>query len=180
MITDEIAEIKQIILSKKAKFKKSHSNFKELNDLLGRSETTRPNLMLELTAHEIISDSKFLEIISNIFAYDLNELITTINADFQSTKTPLSIKDKSIENFNEVKENLLGYLKTIKTYYEKKFGNIKNVIDKQDVDIDDMVNEFHIVEKMTKDKLDVNEMAFKKLEKKYLDILVYIKEKISN
>jgi len=43
-----------------------------------------------------------------------------------------------------------------------------------------MSNEFKLVEKSTRDKLEINEMAFKKLEKKYLDVLVYIREKISN
>lgn len=180
MIPQEIEQIKQIINAKKSKFRKSHINFQELNKILGRDNLSRPNLMLELTAHEILSDLKFLEIISNVFAFDLTELLTTINNDFQSQKHPLIIKDKSIENFIEIKDTTLGYLKMIKDYYNRKFENIQGVIEKQDVDIDDMINEFKIVEKMTKDKLDINELAFKKLEKKYNDILIYIKEKISN
>ena len=179
MIPQEIQQIKEIIENKKSKFKKSHINFTELNSILGRN-ASRPNLILELTAHEILSDLKFLEIISKVFAFDLNELITTINNDFQSQKHPLIIKDTSIENFEEIKENIGDYLKMIKDYYNRKFANIQNIVEKQDVDIDDMVNEFRVVEKMTNDKLQTNEQALKKLEKKYNDILIYIKEKISN
>ena len=52
---------------KKTKFQKSHVNFQELNKILGRSlENTKPNLLLELTAHEIISDLKFLEILKDL------------------------------------------------------------------------------------------------------------------
>lgn len=180
MITTEIDEIKKIINAKKSKFKKSHLNFQELNSILGRNNGSRPNLMLELTAQEILSDTNFLEIIRKIFAFDLNELITTINNDFQSQKHPLIIKDTTIENFDEIKETILDYLKTIKNYYNNKFKNIEGVIEKQDVDIDDMLNEFKVVEQMTKNKLEVNTNAFKKMEKKYDDILVYIKDKISN
>jgi len=179
MIPQEIQQIKEIIENKKSNFKKSHINFTELNSILGRN-SSRPNLILELTAHEILSDLKFLEIISKVFAFDLNELITTINNDFQSQKHPLIIKDTSIENFEEIKEVIVDYLKMIKDYYNRKFANIQNIVEKQDVDVDDMINEFKIVEKITNDKLQTNEKALKKLEKKYNDILIYIKEKISN
>ena len=53
-------------------------------------------------------------------------------------------------------------------------------MNKQDVDIDEMSNEFKIIEKITLEKLDVNEKSLAKLEKKYGDILVYVKNKISN
>ena len=67
MIPKEIENIRKIIAQKKAKFQKSHVNFNELNKILGRSlENIKPNLLLELTAHEIISDLKFLEIIGDI------------------------------------------------------------------------------------------------------------------
>ena len=74
MIPKEIENIKKIIAQKKAKFQKSHVNFQELNKILGRSlEIAKPNLLLELTAHEIISDLKFLEIIGEIFKLDLEK-----------------------------------------------------------------------------------------------------------
>jgi len=180
MIVKELEEIKKIINQKKIKFQKSHNNFQELNIVLGRTNTNKPNLLLELTAHEILSDLKFLDIIEDTFQYDLNDLINTINMDFQSVNNPLEVNVRMIENFDEIKEVVIGYLKNMRIYYDKKFENIQKIMNKQDVDIDEMANEFKIVEKMTKDKLDVNELAFKKMEKKYLDILVYIKEKISN
>jgi len=180
MIVKELEEIKKIINQKKIKFQKSHNNFQELNIVLGRTNTNKPNLLLELTAHEILSDLKFLDIIEDTFQYDLNDLINTINMDFQSVNNPLEVNVRMIENFDEIKEFVIGYLKNMRIYYDKKFENIQKIMNKQDVDIDEMANEFKIVEKMTKDKLDVNELAFKKMEKKYLDILVYIKEKISN
>ena len=40
--------------------------------------------------------------------------------------------------------------------------------------------EFKIIEKITLEKLDVNEKSLEKFEKKYSDILVYVKNKISN
>lgn len=180
MIPNEVDEIKNIIAAKKLKLKKSHLNFKELNNILGRDEKIRPNLMMELTAHEIMSDSQFLEIISRVFTFDITELVANVNNDFSSSKSPLVIKDKSIENFEEVKDTILSYLKNIRDYYMRKFSTIQGVIEKQDVDIDEMVDEFKIVEKITYNKLDVNEASFKKLEKKYDEILKYIKEKISN
>ena len=180
MIPNEVEEIKKIIATKKLKLKKSHLNFQELNNILGRNEKVRPNLMMELTAHEILSDTKFLEIISKVFVFDITELVTNINNDFESSKNPLIIKDKSIENFNEIKETIISYLKNIREYYMRKFTTIQGVIEKQDVDIDEMVDEFKIVEQITYNKLEVNEASFKKLEKKYEEILRYIKEKISN
>jgi hypothetical protein len=61
-ILKEIHAIKKCIAGKKEKFQKSHLNFVELNKILGRSlENIKPNLLLELTAHEVLSDMKFLE-----------------------------------------------------------------------------------------------------------------------
>jgi hypothetical protein len=50
----------------------------------------------------------------------------------------------------------------------------------QTVDIDEISNEFKIIERITQEKLDVNEKSLAKLEKKYVEILVYVKNKISN
>jgi len=136
--------------------------------------------MLELTAHEILSDSKFLEIIQEVFEYDLIELIKKINFDFQQDELQLTISNCSIESFDEIKEKINEHLKNVRSFYEKRFDSIQKVITKQDVDIDEMSNEFKLVEKSTRDRLEINEMAFKKLEKKYLDVLIYIREKISN
>ena len=91
-IIKEIHAIKKCILGKKEKFQKSHVNFVELNKILGRSmEHTKPNLLLELTAHEIISDLKFLEIIGEIFKVELEEFVKTINNDFKTNSMPLEI-----------------------------------------------------------------------------------------
>jgi len=180
MIIKEIDEIKKIIQNKKNKFQKSHFNFQELNSILGKNHLERPNLMLELTAHEILSDSKFLEIIQEVFEYDLIELVKKINTDFQQDDLQLNLNNCSIETFDEIKEVINEHLKNARSFYEKSFESIQKVITKQDVDIDEMSNEFRLIEKSTRDRLEINEMAFKKLEKKYLDVLVYIREKISN
>lgn len=180
MIIKEIDEIKKIIQNKKNKFQKSHFNFQELNSILGKNHLERPNLMLELTAHEILSDSKFLEIIQEVFEYDLIELVKKINTDFQQDDLQLNLNSCSIETFDEIKEVINEHLKNARSFYEKRFESIQKVITKQDVDIDEMSNEFRLIEKSTRDRLEINEMAFKKLEKKYLDVLVYIREKISN
>jgi formylmethanofuran dehydrogenase subunit D len=57
---------------------------------------------------------------------------------------------------------------------------IQDVMSKQDADTDSMNAEFRIIEKITMEKLDVNEKSLEKLEKKYGEILVYVKNKISN
>lgn len=181
MIQKEIENIKKIIAQKKTKFQKSHVNFQELNKILGRSlEKTKPNLLLELTAHEIISDLKFLEIIGDIFRLDLDEYVKTINNDFQTSNMPLEIEKMDIENFDEIKETISKYLCDLKAYYTNKFKTIQEIMNKQDADIDEMTNEFKIIEKITLEKLDVNEKSLAKLEKKYGEILVYVKNKISN
>ena len=181
MIPKEIENIKKIISQKKAKFQKSHVNFQELNKILGRSlENTKPNLLLELTAHEIISDLKFLEIIGDIFKLDLEDYVKNINVDFQTSSMPLEIENASIENFDEIKETILKYLGDLKAYYMNKFKMIQEVMSKQEADTDSMNAEFKIIEKITLEKLDVNEKSLEKLEKKYGDILVYVKNKISN
>jgi len=181
MIPKEIENIRKIIAQKKAKFQKSHVNFQELNKILGRSlESTKPNLLLELTAHEIISDLKFLEIIGDIFNLDLEDYVKNINVDFQTSSLPLEIEKMDIENFDEIKETILKYLGDLKAYYTNKFKMIQDVMSKQDADTDSMNAEFKIIEKITLEKLDVNEKSLEKLEKKYGDILVYVKNKISN
>lgn len=180
MIQKEVQNIRKIISQKKEKFQKSHFNFQELNKILGRSiEQTKPNLLLELTAHEIISDLKFIEIIGEIFKVELEEFVKTINNDFKTNSMPLEIEGLDIENFDEIKETILKYLGDLKGYYLNKFQTIQTVMNKQDVDIDDMSNEFKIIERITLEKLDVNEKSLVKLEKKYSDILVYVKNKIS-
>ena len=180
-IIKEIHAIKKCITGKKEKFQKSHVNFVELNKILGRSiEHAKPNLLLELTAHEIISDLKFLEIIGEIFKVELEEFVKTINNDFKTNSMPLEIEGLDIENFDEIKETIMKYLGDLKGYYLNKFQTIQTVMNKQDVDIDDMSNEFKIIERITLDKLDVNEKSLAKLEKKYVDILVYVTGKISN
>ena len=181
MIPKEIENIKKIIAQKKAKFQKSHVNFQELNKILGRSlEIAKPNLLLELTAHEIISDLKFLEIIGEIFKLDLEDYVKNINVDFQTSSMPLEIENASIENFDEIKETIMKYLGDLKAYYMNKFKMIQEVMSKQDADTDSMNAEFKIIEKITLEKLDVNEKSLEKLEKKYGEILVYVKNKISN
>jgi hypothetical protein len=181
MIPKEIENIKKIIAQKKAKFQKSHVNFQELNKILGRSlEIAKPNLLLELTAHEIISDLKFIEIIGEIFKLDLEDYVKNINVDFQTSSMPLEIENASIENFDEIKETIMKYLGDLKAYYMNKFKMIQEVMSKQDADTDSMNAEFKIIEKITLEKLDVNEKSLEKLEKKYGDILVYVKNKISN
>lgn len=181
MIQKEIEAIKKIIAQKKAKFQKSHVNFQELNKILGRSlENVKPNLLLELTAHEIISDLKFFEIIGDIFKLDLEEFIKLINADFQTSNMPLEIENPSIENFEEIKETILKYLGDLKAYYLNKFKMIDEIMNKQDVDTDSMNTEFKIIQKITLEKLDVNMKSLEKLEKKYGEILIYVKNKISS
>jgi hypothetical protein len=181
MIPKEIENIRKIIAQKKVKFQKSHVNFNELNKILGRSlENIKPNLLLELTAHEIISDLKFLEIIGDIFKLDLEDYVKNINSDFQTSSMPLEIENASIENFDEIKEMIMKYLGDLKAYYTNKFKMIQDVMSKQDADTDSMNAEFKIIEKITLEKLDVNEKSLEKLEKKYGEILVYVKNKISN
>ena len=181
MIPKEIENIRKIIAQKKAKFQKSHVNFNELNKILGRSlENIKPNLLLELTAHEIISDLKFLEIIGDIFKLDLEDYVKNINSDFQTSSMPLEIEKMDIENFDEIKETILKYLGDLKAYYTNKFKMIQDVMSKQDADTDSMNAEFRIIEKITMEKLDVNDKSLEKLEKKYGEILVYVKNKISN
>jgi len=181
MIPKEIENIRKIIAQKKAKFQKSHVNFNELNKILGRSlENIKPNLLLELTAHEIISDLKFLEIIGDIFKLDLEDYVKNINSDFQTSSMPLEIENSSIENFDEIKETIMKYLGDLKAYYTNKFKMIQDVMSKQDADTDSMNSEFKIIEKITLEKLDVNEKSLEKLEKKYGEILVYVKNKILN
>ena len=93
---------------------------------------------------------------------------------------PLEIEKMEIENFDEIKETILKYLGDLKAYYTNKFKTIQDVMSKQDADTDSMNAEFRIIEKITMEKLDVNEKSLEKLEKKYGDILVYVKNKISN
>ena len=180
-ILKEIHTIKKCIAGKKEKFQKSHVNFVELNKILGRSiEHTKPNLLLELTAHEIISDLKFLEIIGEIFKVELEEFVKTINNDFKTNNMPLEIEGLDIENFDEIKETIMKYLGDLKAYYTNKFKTIQEVMSRQDADIDEMTSEFKVIERITLEKLDVNDKSLAKLEKKYVDILVYVKGKISN
>ena len=180
-IIKEIHAIKKCIAGKKEKFQKSHVNFVELNKILGRSiEHAKPNLLLELTAHEIISDLKFLEIIGEIFKVELEEFVKTINNDFKTNSMPLEIEGLDIENFDEIKETIMKYLGDLKTYYTNKFKTIQDVMSRQDADIDEMTSEFKVIERITLEKLDVNDKSLAKLEKKYVDILVYVKGKISN
>ena len=180
-ILKEIHAIKKCIAGKKEKFQKSHVNFVELNKILGRSiEHAKPNLLLELTAHEIISDLKFLEIIGEIFKVELEEFVKTINNDFKTNSMPLEIEVLDIENFDEIKETIMKYLGDLKAYYTNKFKTIQEVMSRQDADIDEMTSEFKVIERITLEKLDVNDKSLAKLEKKYVDILVYVKGKISN
>jgi hypothetical protein len=180
-IIKEIHAIKKCISGKKEKFQKSHLNFMELNKILGRSlENIKPNLLLELTAHEVLSDMKFLEIIGDVFKIDMADYIKSINNDFQTYNMPLEIEVLDIENFDEIKETIAKYLAELKAYYLNKFQTIQSVMTNQTVDIDEISNEFKIIERITHEKLDVNEKSLVKLEKKYIEILVYVKNKISN
>jgi len=181
-IIKEINAIKKCIAGKKTKFQKSYINFQDLNKILGRSvENMKPNLLLEINSHEILSDMKFLEIIGEIFKVDLEDIIKSINNDFQTYNMPLEIENINIQNFEEIKEIITKYLADIRAYYLNKFKTIQDVMNKQDsVDIDEIANEFKIIERITQEKLDVNEKSLAKLEKKYGEILVYVKNKISN
>jgi hypothetical protein len=180
-IIKEIQAIKKCIAGKKEKFQKSHLNFMELNKILGRSlENIKPNLLLELTAHEVLSDMKFLEIIGDVFKIDMADYIKSINNDFQTYNMPLEIEVLDIENFDEIKEIITKYLVELRAYYLNKFQTIQTAIGKQAADVDEIANEFKIIERITQEKLDVNEKSLAKLEKKYGDILLYVKNKISN
>lgn len=180
-IIKEIHAIKKCIAGKKEKFQKSHLNFVELNKILGRSiDNIKPNLLLELTAHEVLSDMKFLEIIGDVFKVDMVDYIKSINNDFQTYNMPLEIEILDIENFDEIKEIIAKYLADLRAYYMNKFHTIQSAIGKQDADVDEIANEFKIIERITQEKLDVNEKSLAKLEKKYGEILVYVKNKISN
>ena len=153
----------------------------ELNKILGRSlENIKPNLLLELTAHEVLSDMKFLEIIGDVFKIDMADYIKSINNDFQTYNMPLEIEVLDIENFDEIKETIAKYLAELKAYYLNKFQTIQTAIGKQEADVDEIANEFKIIERITQEKLDVNEKSLAKLEKKYVEILVYVKKKIQD
>jgi hypothetical protein len=93
---------------------------------------------------------------------------------------PLEIEGLDIENFEEIKETIMKYLGDLKAYYTNKFKTIQEVMNKQEADTDSMDAEFKIIERITLEKLDVNEKSLAKLEKKYMEILVYVKGKISN
>jgi len=180
-IIKEIQAIKKCIAGKKEKFQKSHLNFVELNKILGRSlDNIKPNILLELTAHEIISDLKFLEIIGEVFKVDMADYIKSINNDFQTYNMPLEMEGLDIENFDEIKETIAKYLAELRAYYLNKFQTIQSVMSNQQADVDEISNEFKIIERITLEKLDVNEKSLAKLEKKYGEILVYVKNKISN
>jgi hypothetical protein len=180
-ILKEIHAIKKCIAGKKEKFQKSHLNFMELNKILGRSlDNIKPNLLLELTAHEVLSDMKFLEIIGDVFKIDMVDYIKSINNDFQTYNMPLEIEILNIESFDEIKEIISKYLADLRAYYVNKFQTIQTSISRQEADVDEIANEFKIIERITQEKLDVNEKSLAKLEKKYGDILVYVKNKISN
>ena len=62
----------------------------------------------------------------------------------------------------------------------KNYAIPNNDLVKTLVDIDSMTTEFKIIERITLEKLDVNEKSLTKLEKKYGEILAYVKNKISN
>ena len=180
-ILKDIHAIKKCISGKKEKFQKSHFNFIELNKILGRSlENIKPNLLLELTAHEVLSDMKFLEIIGDVFKVDMADYIKNINTDFQTYNMPLEMEGIDIENFDEIKEIISKYLADLKGYYMNKFQTIQSSISRQEADVDEISNEFKIIERITLEKLDVNEKSLAKLEKKYGEILLYVKNKISN
>lgn len=178
-ILKELHAIKKCIAGKKEKFQKSHLNFIELNKILGRSlENIKPNLLLELTAHEVLSDMKFLEIIGDVFKVDMADYIKNINTDFHTYNMPLEMEGMDIENFDEIKDTIAKYLAELRAYYLNKFQTIQTAIGKQQADVDEISNEFKIIERITLEKLDVNEKSLAKLEKKYGEILVYVKKKI--
>jgi hypothetical protein len=123
---------------------------------------------------------KFLEIIGDVFKIDMVDYIKSINNDFQTYNMPLEIEILNIENFDEIKEIISKYLADLRSYYVNKFQTIQTSISRQEADVDEIANEFKIIERITQEKLDVNEKSLAKLEKKYGDILVYVKNKISN
>ena len=77
----------------------------------------------------------------------------------------LEIEKMDIENFDEIKETILKYLGDLKAYYTNKFKMIQDVMSKQDADTDSMNAEFRIIEKITMEKLDVNEKSLEKIKK---------------
>jgi hypothetical protein len=93
---------------------------------------------------------------------------------------PLEMEGIDIENFDEIKEIISKYLADLKGYYMNKFQTIQSSISRQEADVDEISNEFKIIERITLEKLDVNEKSLAKLEKKYGEILLYVKNKISN
>jgi hypothetical protein len=121
-----------------------------------------------------------LEIIGDVFKIDMADYIKSINNDFQTYNMPLEIEGLDIENFDEIKETIAKYLAELRAYYLNKFQTIQTVMTNQTVDIDEISNEFKIIERITHEKLDVNEKSLAKLEKKYVEILAYVKNKISN
>ena len=79
-----------------------------------------------------------------------------------------------------MRETIAKYLAELRAYYLNKFQTIQSVMSNQQADVDEIANEFKIIERITLEKLDVNEKSLAKLEKKYGEILVYVKNKISN
>lgn len=175
MIVKEVMEIKEIIEKKKNDFKVSINNYEELNKLFQKKK--KSNLILELKAQEILSDMMFLKIIEKSFYEDIEILVKTINQDF---KTQLKGINFNLLNFDVIKEKIEKYFKNLKIYYDNKFNNINLIINKQDTDIDEIKNDYMVLKDSVNSKINNNEDSFKKIEKKYEDILIYIKNKISN
>jgi hypothetical protein len=94
------------------------------------------------------------------------DYIKSINNDFQTYNMPLEIEILDIENFDEIKEIISKYLADLRAYYVNKFQTIQSSISRQEADVDKIANEFKIIERITQEKLDVNEKSLAKLEKK--------------
>ena len=175
MIVEELFEIKEIIEKKKVDFKVSMNNYEELNNLFQKKK--KSNLLLELKAQEILSDMMFLKTIEKSFYEEIETLVKTINQDF---KTKLNVINFNLSNFEVIKQKIERYFQDLKIYYENKFNNINLIINKQDTDIDEINNDFKVLKDTVRSKINNNEETFRKIEMKYENILIYVKNKISN
>lgn len=175
MIVKELLEIKSIIGEKKRKFQVSLSNLEELNEVFNRKK--KSNLLMELKAQEILSDMMFLETVEKSFYEEIRTLVMTINEDF---KTKLNVINFNLSNFTVIKEKVEKYFVELNIYYDNKFEKINSIMKKQDTDIDDVTSDFMVLMDTVKSKINNNQETFQKIEKKYENILIYVKKKISD
>ena len=177
MVEEKLNEIQEKIKTKKEKFKTSFDNFNELNELFGRKNIR--NLTLEILAQDILTNINFINIVDESFQNEMLQYIKTVNNDFQASKNPLIIHTINLKYFNKIKTIIFSYLENIQKYFDNKFDNIQSIMNKQDVDIDDLNNDFKVLKETTLTKINVAKENFNKIENKYTDILDVINNKIS-